>query len=220
MQSSLPKTMKPVANINRVLTAMCGLCLLMLASFTNHTANAPEAWFSDTFKWAVLKNSSLSIKGSSNVNTFGCSSSGSFSSETIHGRVLENQSVELKGAITISVNSFDCNNRMLTNDLRKTLKSSEFPNMRIHFINLERVPLTHDDYDYVGGDVYIELAGEKKRFYLRYALTRTADGLTLSGSRAFSFSDFNLSPPQKVGGMIKVNDDFDVSFKLVIRSES
>lgn len=193
------------------------MCLLTLASFTTPSAHEPEAWFNDTFRWAVQNSSSLSIKGSSNVNTFGCASTGNFKSETVHGQVLKNQSVELKGAVSIDINSFDCNNRMLTNDLRKTLKASEFPNMRIHFINLERVPLTHDDYDYVGGDVYIELAGQKKRFYLRYALTRTADGLTLSGSRAFSFSDFNLSPPQKVGGMIKVKDDFDVSFKLVIR---
>ncbi len=209
--------MKTTANIKRIWSGISALCLLTLASFTHSPAHAPEAWFNDTFRWAVQSSSSLSIKGSSNVNTFGCSSTGNFKSETVHGQVLKNQSVELKGAVTIDINSFDCNNRMLTSDLRKTLKASEFPNMRIHFINLERVPLTHDDYDYVGGDVYIELAGEKKRFYLRYALTRTADGLTLSGSRAFSFSDFNLSPPQKVGGMIRVKDDFDVSFKLVIR---
>lgn len=211
--------MKPTANIKRIAGAVCALCLLTLASFTYPEANS-GAWFDGTFRWTVQNSSSLSIKGSSNVNTFGCSSSGNFQSETIHGRVHQNKSVILKGAVTININSFDCNNRMLTNDLRKTLKANEFPNMKIHFVNLERVPLTHDDQDFVGGDVYIELAGERKRFYLRYSLTRTADGLTLSGSRAFSFSDFNLSPPQKVGGMIKVKDDFDVSFKLVIQHRS
>lgn len=211
--------MKPTACIYRITGATCALCLLMLTSFTNHRTNT-EAWFNETFRWSVQNNSSLSIKGSSNVNTFGCSSSGNFKSETIHGRILPNNSVELKGTVTININSFDCNNRMLTNDLRRTLKASEYPNMKIHFINLERVPLTHDNYDYVGGDVYIELAGEKKRFYLRYVLSKNGEGLTLSGSRAFSFSDFNLSPPQKVGGMIKVKDDFDVAFELVIHHSS
>lgn len=207
--------MKSRAYITRITTTIGVLCLLTLASFTNPEIST-GAWFNDTFRWTIQSGSTLSIEGSSNVNTFGCSSSGNFQSGTIHGRILQNKSIALKGAVTININSFDCNNRMLTNDLRRTLKASEYPDMKIHFINLERVPLTHDNYDYVGGDVYIELAGEKKRFYLRYALTRTGDELTLSGSRAFSFSDFNLSPPQKVGGIIKVKDDFDVSFKLVI----
>lgn len=208
--------MKSSANISLVARILCTLCLLTLTSFTNF-GERPERWFNDSFRWTVQNSSSLSIKGSSNVNRFGCSTSGAFKSETILGRTLPNKTIELSGSITVDINTFDCNSRMLTSDLRKTLKANEYPQMKIHFINLERTPLTHDNLDYVGGDVFIELAGQKKRFYLRYTLSKTAESLTLSGSRAFTFSDFNLAPPQKIGGMIKVNDDFDVSFHLIIR---
>lgn len=197
------------------LTLLGILCLL--SSFAFQPQHKNNNTLKSNFKWGIQRNSSITIKGSSNVNTFGCSSSGNFKSETLHGTIKPNQSIEMKGSVTIDIHSIDCNNRILTNDLRKTLKAEEYPNMKIHFKSLERIPIASDGEDFVGGNVIIELAGTKKSFYLRYSFVQTKEGITLSGSRAFSFADFDLSPPQKAGGLIKVKDDFDVAFTLVIK---
>ena len=36
----------------------------------------------------------------------------------------------------------------------------------------------------------------------------------LIGDRSVNFSDFNITPPRKLGGIIKANDRLDVEFGL------
>lgn len=187
----------------------------MLGSFNyaipQHHANSGEV------NWAVLPNSYITINGSSNVNTFGCEATGLFQAETLHGTTAQDgKSIKMTGSITLGINQFDCNNRMLTNDLRKTLKADEHPQMNIHFLSLERMPLCNGGEDFLSGMVIIELAGKRKPFNLRYSFTKTNSGYRLQGSRGFSFADFDLSPPKKIGGLVKVNDDFDVAFTLLL----
>jgi hypothetical protein len=42
--------------------------------------------------------------------------------------------------------------------------------------------------------------------------------LRLNGHRQVLFSDFGLTPPRKLAGMIKVEEQIDVRFQLVLRS--
>lgn len=169
--------------------------------------------------WHIHPSSSIKIHGSSNVNTFGCTATGAFQSKPIaceYKNIKNNMQAVMKGSVTVEVKSFDCKNRMLDNDMRKTLKADEFPHLTIQFLELERLPDVDSDVDFLSGKVQIELAGKKKQFYLRYAFNKTPNGYLLKGSRAFTFADFDLSPPKKIGGLIKVNDDFDVGFTLVL----
>jgi len=112
------------------------------------------------------------------------------------------------------IENFDCQNRILNKDLRKTLKAEEYPTMTIHFVDLERIPNT--DGDYLKGTVQIELAGKRKQFVIPYTIKKTDKTTKLEGSRAFTFGDFDLVPPSKIGGMIKVKDDFNVNFTLYL----
>lgn len=170
-------------------------------------------------RWTVLPSSFITISGSSNVNTFGCDANGIFRAEPLQGMIAKDgKTVAMQGAITIALNQFDCHNRILNNDLRKTLKADEYPHMTIRFVSLERMPLCNGGEDFISGKVVIELAGQRKAFNLRYSFSKTNSGYKLQGSRAFSFADFNLSPPRKVGGIIKVKDDFDVAFTLLLNN--
>ena len=105
---------------------------------------------------------------------------------------------------------------MLTSDLRKTLKASEYPNLVIRFVALERLPVFENNHDVVNGFVDVSLAGVTKRFIIPYKLEKTGSVVYLNGARTFSFSDFKLVPPQKLGGIVKVKNDFDVDFQLVL----
>lgn len=167
----------------------------------------------DSFVWNVLPNSSIMIHGSSNVNTFGCASTGAFKSKPIEGTAGQGK-VSLKGSISIAINQLDCKNRMLNKDLRNTLKADQYPTLTIHFVSLDRMPQMGANSETINGTVLIELAGKHKNFNLKYALTRTKEGLLLEGGRLFTFSDFELTPPHKIGGLIKVRDNFDVNFSL------
>ncbi|HLW50308.1 MAG TPA: YceI family protein [Sphingobacteriaceae bacterium] len=169
--------------------------------------------------WRIHPSSSIKIHGSSNVNTFGCTATGTFQSLPIaceYKNTKANMQAIMQGSVTVEIRSFDCKNRLLDNDLRKTLKADDFPLMTIQFLELERLPDVDSEVDFLSGKVQIDLAGKQRQFYLRYAFNKTPNGYLLKGSRAFTFADFDLTPPKKVGGLIRVNDDFDVGFTLVL----
>lgn len=119
--------------------------------------------------------------------------------------------------MVLDVQSFDCHNPMMTKDLRKTLKQKEFPKIRISFINLSKYPGASGESEQIKGAVYITLAGIKKRFDINYRVVLTGTTvLTLIGSQTINFSDFNITPPRKLGGMIKTNDMLSAEFVLKV----
>ncbi|MBC7866934.1 MAG: YceI family protein [Gloeobacteraceae cyanobacterium ES-bin-316] len=166
-------------------------------------------------KWAVQKNSTLNVKGSSNVNNFSCNVTSLAGYDTIVVMDGPTRPMALKGAISVDVLSFDCHNSLIRKDLRKTLKVEQYPKMVIRFLTLKSMPFLTDRTEHVNGWVEVELAGVKKIFELNYTFRRVAGGcIILKGGRKFCFSDFNLVPPRKLGGLVKIRDDFDVSFEL------
>jgi hypothetical protein len=172
-----------------------------------------------TVRWAVEKSSTLRVEGSSNVNTFRCDMQGYYQTDTITGfeEGTALRPVRLKGAIVVDVFRFDCHQRMITNDLRKTLKADEYPRMTIRFLSLERMPEFIGNTELLKGLVEIELAGTRKKFDILYSFVKPGGKtILLNGGRTFSFSDFKLSAPKKLAGMIQIRDRFDVNFRLIL----
>ncbi|MEP7143035.1 MAG: hypothetical protein ABI707_09200 [Ferruginibacter sp.] len=172
-----------------------------------------------TVKWAVQKTSTIRIDGSTNINDFGCDITGYYQPDTIvcSEENAVSKLVTLNGVLQIDISKFDCHNKMLTRDLRKTLKADEYPKLVIHFLSLERAPLIQNNKDFLRGWVEIELAGIHRRFEISYSFIKTGASLIqLHGNRCFKFVDFNLIPPKKFAGLIKVNDKFTVDFNLVL----
>ena len=108
---------------------------------------------------------------------------------------------------------------MITKDLRKTLKAEEYPKMTIRFLSLQAMPVLLNKTELIKGWVEVELAGVVKRFELSYSFSNNGQGdIQLDGGRSFNFSDFKLSPPKKMAGLIKIKDAFDVNFQLILRA--
>jgi hypothetical protein len=195
-------------------TCVLGMLLMILPIYMSQSQPNP---YHAAKQWKILPSSYIQINGKSNVNTFGCKAIGQFKTTPLAWLPQNNGQLQLKGSIVLAVNALDCNHKILNQDLRKTLKADTHPLLNIQFLNLERVPDIEGGVDYISGKVQIELAGTKKTVDIRYTISPTANGLKLEGSRAFCFQDFQLSPPQKVGGLIKVKDQFDVSFALYLQ---
>lgn len=92
-------------------------------------------------RWAVEKTSTLKIAGNSNVNEFACSIAGYHQPDTIsYAGDVAGKAVRLNGSLELDVLRFDCHSKMITNDLRKTLKAEDYPRLVIRFLSLERAP--------------------------------------------------------------------------------
>lgn len=168
-------------------------------------------------KWIVENSSMLRVQGKSNVNQFSCDIFGYYDSDTIYciSEGSCKKPVRLNGCIEMDISKFDCHNAVMTKDLRKTLKAAEYPRLRILFLTLDELPSFQSTSQCMKGWVEVELAGVKKTFQINYDFVKNgSSSFILNGSRAFCFSDFKLVPPSKLGGLIKVNNDFNVNFQL------
>jgi hypothetical protein len=192
------------------------LLLLTITGFTieNNAKNTGVK------RWVVSQNSSLSVNGSTNINKFSCVIPAYDQQDTlIVAANKEDQSVVLTGRIRLSVNSFDCHISAMTRQLRETLKEKQFPALYIRFLSLNRLPVATAMPERITGLVDIEIAGITKRFDVNYRLSGDAQQVIhLQGERIVNFSDFNLVPPTKLGGMIKTKDELNVDFQLNMKA--
>jgi len=171
-----------------------------------------------TKKWLVSENSSLCVNGTTNINKFACEipSYGHIDTLIVSGGEKE---IVLSGTISLNIKSFDCHNSMMTADLRKTLKEKQFPQLHISFLTLNKLPELTAQPAFIIGMVNIEIAGVSKHFEMNYQVTEDAQKtIHLGGARDINFSDFNLIPPRKLGGMIKTRDKLSVEFHLNMKA--
>ena len=196
------------------------ICFIgLFISVFGFVVSAQSKLSSEIKKWVVSENSTLRVNGNTNINKFSCDILAYDQTDTlIVDQNKSNSGVALTGEVNLSIRSFDCHNSMMTRDLRKTLKEKEFPLMRIKFLSLNKLPDLTQKPEPITGWVYIELAGAAKRFEVNYHIFEDAEKVIhLTGDRDINFTDFNLMPPMKLGGMIKTNDKLSVDFYLKIK---
>jgi hypothetical protein len=192
------------------------LIIVIVSIFSGYIAAAQTG---KIVKWTVEKNSTLRVQGKTNVNSFTCNINEYAKKDTIICINDPDKPISFTGEIQMDILSFNCHSSMITKGLRKTLRADEYPTMTIRFISLQFMPLQQNKIELIKGWVEVQLAGVVKRFELSYSFLQSgSDYLQLNGGRSFRFSDFKLSPPQKLGGLIKIKDDFDVNFRLILRT--
>jgi hypothetical protein len=196
-------------------TLVCLLVLPVIIFLTMGSAtNAPE-----TKKWLVSQNSSLYVNGSTNINQFSCEIPSCDQTDTLTiTKSRSDKAITLSGNIGLSIQSFDCHNSVMTRDLRKTLKEKQYPKLHIIFLSLSSFPELTTKPQLITGIVDIALVGITKRCDVNYQVSVDNEKVIhLLGSRDISFSDFNLIPPRKLGGIIKTDDKLSVTFHLKIK---
>ena len=168
--------------------------------------------------WVVMQGSSLTVNGSTNLNKFQCDITDYSLPDTITCvKASITQTLLMNGKLKLDIESFDCHNRMMTSDLRKTLKCKDFPKLTIKFISIKSFP-DFKNPTKITGLVDIEIAGVEKQYDISYVFTVDNSNMVhLKGERAVTFTDFNLRPPSKLGGAIKVKDALLVTFKLNLK---
>ena len=191
------------------------LVIMLILSFTGFSMKNNA----ETKRWVVSQNSSLSVNGSTNINTFSCVIPAYDKTDTITVKSKTDKSVMLSGSIDLSVNSFDCHNSGMTKQLQKTLNEKQFPVLHIRFLSLSSLPAMTRNPEPVTGLVDIEIAGVNKQLEINYQISQDeANVIHLLGSSDLNFTDFKLIPPRKLGGMIKTKDQLNVVFHLKMKT--
>ncbi|NML56191.1 hypothetical protein [Chryseobacterium cheonjiense] len=146
----------------------------------------------------------IQISGSTNINTFKCTNNtfrtpgGNFS---ISERNLPN--------IALKVDDFDCRNKMMTSDFQKTLSAEDHPYLNIRFLSLDKNKAVYN------AQIEVKMINRSKIYNITFCL----ENGKLTGKRSVKFSDFNILPPTKMGGMIVVKDDLNLVFALAANTQ-
>ena len=144
----------------------------------------------------------VEINGWTNVNTFKCSNvdfKNAISLYSFSGNQLPN--------VNLNVQDFDCKNKMMTADFRKTLNSSKFPNLNIKFLEFKKSSSSR-----FLAVVEVKMMNVSKKYTIEFSEYNKS----LVGNKRLRFSDFNIVPPKKMGGMVYVKDELDLFFSLMI----
>lgn len=164
-------------------------------------------------KWLISENSSLIVNGVTNVNKFSCAILPKTKTDTVMVTKGQSGAILLSGTLNININDFDCNNAIMTRELKKTLRVKAFPYLHIKFLSL-KITDNNLQTKIIKGEVEIELAGQTKCFQIEYQLKTLKNMMILSGNQFINFSDFNLQPPTKMGRLIKAKDKLEVALYL------
>jgi hypothetical protein len=174
--------------------------------------------FTEQGKWIIDPQSRLSIHGSTNVNSFRCNLRQYHNNDTLEF-IRGSEAIEMKfthNRMRIPVKGFNCGNNQITRDFLATLKSDAYPHLEIFFRSFRNHSIK--DNSYIDGIVDITLAGATKRYTVRYLARKpNEDTILLTGTQAVNFGDFKLQPPQKMMGLIQVQECLEVEFDLTLK---
>lgn len=155
------------------------------------------------------------IQGSSNINQFR----------------LVNQSPQIKTEndlddisadrnIQIPVYEFTATNNHMLKDFFNMVHASEFP-----YIQISIEPRSRADFDETSGltnfTTEITLAGNSKSYTVPCEILNCENSaFLLKGKLKVELTDFNIDPPEKVFGAIKVNNEVFINFVFKLKNEN
>lgn len=164
-------------------------------------------------KATVLPGSDLTIIGDSNIAAFQCEFETSYLEGTQEiGYNQTGNEIRFTGAI-LSLNNrgFDCGSRGINNDFHDLLKTKEYPKI---LLEMEKIDLQSPAK--AVANVAITIAGIKK-YYEVPVIIKTGVISEFKGFLVINIKDFKLEPPKKLFGMIKVKDEIEIKFDLLVK---
>lgn len=165
---------------------------------------------SEKTKVTILNRSEVVIKGESNVNCFECFYDAKLmQNEIVVLHTKKESKLLLEGAIIkIKSKGFDCGHKMITNDLKKVLKSDVYPDIEI---TIKEVILQNGKYI---AKTIIKITGVEKSYSLPINFNEATNNV--KGDLAINIKDFELKSPKKVLGLIKLKEIITIHFNLFL----
>lgn len=174
-------------------------------------------------KVLVQPQSMLQIQGKTNVNSFQCycappASVVGFNAESSS----ETQKINFKkAALTVLTKSLDCRHKIMNRDMYQMLKAEHYPTITlsisqvlipIHSINA-RWKLTGP----IATEAYLTLAGIKRKIDLLVTISQPFSNIyRFTAKKSLLLTDFGLTPPTALMGMVKVKNEIILDIDLYI----
>ncbi|WP_436517886.1 hypothetical protein [Ekhidna sp. To15] len=196
-----------------LLFSLMFVLVALISSAQNGSAN---------YHQVKITSSNIAIHGKTNINKFQCKMvQPALNDSIVVSNIWSNQKLEFKGLILkYRVDQFECGIGAMNNDFQELLKADEEPHLYLQLNSISLRPNNNafEELD-VDAEVEILLAGVRKKVMISggKVLNHSSAQLTLKGDKALLITDFNIEPPTKMFGMIKVTDDISIQFEISMK---
>ncbi len=169
----------------------------------------------ETREIEILPGSSLSISGNTNISQFECDFNTlcfEQQSITVHYSS-EDDILDFRNSILPLENTnFDCGNKRINKDFRELLKTEKHPEI---LLKIKKIEMNGQQNAHV--TLNFEIAGKNKNY--RFPVQVTGDDqLCFEGNLALNIKDFDLEAPSKMFGLIVIEEEISINFKLNIKA--
>jgi hypothetical protein len=171
--------------------------------------------------YSIENGSSLSISGTSNVNTFSCLCAETFKRQVLEiVRVDSTRQLRFKNAVLkLPTQSMDCNNSRMNSDLCDALKSSKYPYIVVELQQIQLRPTalnaTRNEWFDVVAVATLTITDVCKPIVMDVRGIRLGDDrYRFVCSKNVRMTDFNVDPPTALFGLIKVNNDIKINLDI------
>lgn len=152
----------------------------------------------------------VEIHGTTNVNSFNCSYNARLPENEFEVAVYKKgKEIEIKHkALFLKVLNFKCPNPQMTDDFHDLLEYEDYP-----YIIFQLKKITNQNTAHI----MIEMAGEKQNYQVKIENSFQNSHLVCSAIMQLCITDFGLEPPEKFFGMVRVNENIEVEFKIDLK---
>jgi len=179
----------------RLLITILGLALFFLLGNAK-----PISLYDADPNIIIIDKIEIEILGNSTVGKYNCVNPHSYR-DTIYLNSTTKNSLKSE----ISMSNFECGNKIMNKDLKTTVKAVKFPKSTVTITNIKPFGTNYKC------SLNFRIT-DKTLSYQNLVLKNTKENL--EGTVAVKFSDIGLEPPTKMGGIIKVKNEFVIHFNL------
>lgn len=187
------------------------LLFLLYASKNNDSLHTKSSTI------VVCEGSYLKIKGSSNLNKFECNLDIATLSDSLSVSYYEsNEFLEFSNTKLVLPNKqFNCGKKMINKDFHKLLNTDNYPEISLQLKNVLK-PKNSDNCAEATVDVVI--CGIKNSYVVPVTIY-DKENMSIASVMSININDFNLEPPKKLLGVIKVSSVIEIDLLLNFTSK-
>lgn len=171
--------------------------------------------------YSIENGSSLSITGTSNVNTFSCLCAETFKRQVLQiERVDSTHRIRFKNALLkLPTQSMDCSNSRMNSDLCDALKASKYPFIVVELQQVQLRPSalrteSNEWFDVVA-TATLTITDVCKPIVIDVRGVNLGDNrYRFVCSKSVRMTDFNVDPPTALLGLIKVHNDIKINLDI------
>ena len=171
------------------------------------------------YQLTILPESSILLKGNSNVNkfTFTYEKSLKLGSNSVRAIAAKN-SLNVKNAkLDAEVTAFSSGNNLMDRDYRNMMNYRVYPNISIALNQINFIKNYTDDNGTALATVEITIAGEKRTDTLKFNYSKNKGIYRCSSSHQISLRDYKIKPLKKMMGLISLKDQLTVDMIIYLK---